>query len=480
MFQSSLATGDVDSLCRVPLPRELKAARWLFWIGLVIAAWMVVHSGACNDQFRLLITGWPLYDHGELLPFGAAISGGGVIPGCATPLLSGLPQFLWADYRAANVLTLLVHAAAYLLLDRTLRGTLSPRERLLFCALFWLNPWQLFYGAHLWNPNWLILPAAIHFWSAFRQRREASFWPSLLHVVAIGVAFQLHGSFLLLVIVSGLAWWRGYMRLHWLGVACGALVVLLSLVPWMLAVLENRSLMPMHKGFIGHGLVYVHPTIKGIASMLRFSSMHYGRRMVEFDFTDEFGADWDAVLAGPLWAFATFVLPVTLALPVLANLWLWFRADRSPLARIDLTASDQAWLRGFVRIGWLGAIAACMLSPTSIQSFHVFIAMHFAVLPLVLWLGRLWDDRQARWVSRGLIAYVAVVIPLLVLMTIAAPMYRKTGRDANGIGIRADHPMLREWKLEPRNNVRISPGFGDHVDPWVYAIPGSAEQDVPK
>ena len=112
--------------------RRLRNALFLFVI--LMSLWMVLRSQVAGDQYRLLEPGWLLLSEGELRPYGAPMSGGGVLPGAANSLVAGLPLLVWPDYRAVNLLLFLTHILAYLLLDRLLRDTVSSRERLLFAA----------------------------------------------------------------------------------------------------------------------------------------------------------------------------------------------------------------------------------------------------------------------------------------------------------------------------------------------------------
>src|SRR5512136_699829 len=221
----------------------------LFAIGLAISLLMVARSQVGGDQLNMLGRGW-LFVHGDWVQFGMTTSANGKSPGGLTTLLAGAPLLLWRDYRAPALLILLSHVLAYFVLDRTLRRILSGPERLLFGVLYWLNPWRLFQSAFLWNSNWNFLFGSVHLWTVYRQRREPSFWASLLHVLALGAFFQLHTSFAVLVLVSVALVLRGWFRPNWAGVALGAGLSALALVPWVGAVAANPGLMPGSKGFL--------------------------------------------------------------------------------------------------------------------------------------------------------------------------------------------------------------------------------------
>jgi len=148
----------------------------------------------------------------------------------APMLLVGLPLFLWRDHRAASALVLLFHVLAYGILDGSLKRILSSAERVLLALLYWLNPWQLYFAAFLWNPNYLYLFGAVHLWSALAQRERARFWPSLLHAAGLVLAFQIHASCVLLAAASVLLALRRYFRVHWTGALLGGSIAAIPLV----------------------------------------------------------------------------------------------------------------------------------------------------------------------------------------------------------------------------------------------------------
>src|SRR5436305_2486949 len=213
------------------------------------------------------------------------MSSGGKSPGGITSLLVGLPLLLWRDHRAASALVLLFHVAAYLILDGALKRILSPYERVLLALFYWLNPWHLYFASFPWYPNYLCLFGAIHLWSALVQRERARFWPSFLHVLGIGVAFQIHASCLLIAVASLLLWWRRHFRIHWPGAILGGLAAAVPLVPWAIDVMSQPALVEAKKGFLGRGLLLLFPLARGVLYWLRYSSLSVTRHMAASNFS---------------------------------------------------------------------------------------------------------------------------------------------------------------------------------------------------
>jgi hypothetical protein len=380
-----------------------------------------------------------------------------------TTFLVGLPLFVVRDHRAPIALVILFHVLAYLLLDRTLARILAPRERLLFAVVYWLNPWRLYLSGFLWNPNYLCLPAAAHFATAWRMREQPRFWPSLLHVVAVGIALQLHPSAILLGFASLLLLWRRSLRVDFFGVAMGAIVVLLSLLPWALAVDTAQGALPGEKGFLLRGLIYVFPLLRGWLYWLRYGSLFLSEGALKLDFTDLLGAPLGATVAKPLAAVLRLLTALTVALPLWANARL-FRGWRRRLRRRATAPAPRAWLRDYTLAAFFGATIGFALSPTTVMSWQAIVVLHAAVLPLVFLGGALWRrPRLATRVRRNVLAWGVASVALVLIVAAGGRYYRCQGQPMLGVGtvLRHDHPMFHDLGLS-----RTCPVEFDAVDGW--------------
>jgi len=441
--------------------RAFDAARWaLTAIGLAVSVLMVWRSQAGMDQYYLLVRGWVLVSDGWLVPFGNHMSAGGFQPGPATSLFVGLPLFLWEDHRAINLSILLTHLVAYWLLDRSLRDVLGARGRLLLCLFYWFNPWRIYFSAHLWNPNWLFLFGALHLWTATRMRRKPRFGYTLLHVFAIGVAFELHASFLILALATGLLYWRGYIRLHWPAAVAGGILALLPMIPWVYAVLDHPEIMPAREGFMGWGLVTVHPMLRGIGYWLRYPMMHYSQQTVQFDFTPALNQRWDAVLTPIYTALTVVVGPLTLLVSATANIWMWRRKPELRFARFPAEGSGREWVLGYVRWVFVASLISFALSPSTIMMWHALIAMHAAVLPVVFWVEQRWRTRQTSRNRLAVVVYSMLLFVVMIGMAFGSPLYRKGGREVSLIRVRESHPMFERLGMLERTTVVITPERG--------------------
>ncbi|MGL4715658.1 MAG: 3-deoxy-D-manno-octulosonic acid transferase, partial [Aeromonas sp.] len=128
---------------------------------------------------------------GVWLSYGNAASAVGNVPGSLSAWLIGGPLLLWDSPYAPMLLLLAMRLVGFLLFDAVIRQVFDDRARLLFLVLCWLNPWFQ-YESLLYNPSYLFLFSAMHCWSAWHMRERASFWHTIVHLLAIGMAMQLH------------------------------------------------------------------------------------------------------------------------------------------------------------------------------------------------------------------------------------------------------------------------------------------------
>jgi len=425
--------------------------RFLVLAGLLLSAWMVARTQLGGDQLNLLARGWLWAAEGQLVPYGNPLSSGGNGPGAVTTVLVGAPLFVWMDPRAPVVLLWLSHLAAFLLLDRALRPHLSDTERLAFVAVYWLNPWRLEPSAHLWNPNFLFFFGAVHLVTALGSRERRSFTLSLTHVLALGIAFQLHPGTLLVAALSLLLWLRGYVRVHWGGVAVGAALALATLVPWLLAVRAHPEIVDAGTGFPFRGLVYLFPMLKGLLYMLRYGSLALSRQSLAFDFTEALGPGVDSWLApaarGLLLAAGALSLLGALAALVA------FLRGRRPLARWEPSAaatSGRIWLEGYTMLGFVAAVFVLAAAPTTPQGWQALILFHLAVLPVVFAAGRLASAGRSAVARRASFAFAALALIANAAIALGAPNFRCEGRGQLTFPLRSHSRMFDDLGIQRR------------------------------
>jgi hypothetical protein len=418
-----------------------------FIVGLALMLLLAGRAQSGGDQLNLLARGWLWVERGVFLPFGNPLSNGGVEPGPLTTLLVGAPLVVWHDARSPIALVLGFHLAAYFLLDRTLARIVSARERLLFAVLYWLNPWRLYFAGFLWNPNYLFLPAAIHFSTAWASRERPGFGASFAHVIALGAAFQLHPSFVILVFASALLAWRRTLRIHWPGALAGAAVVGLSLLPWFLALASGETGLPGGKGFLLRGLLYVFPLCRGWLYWLRYGSLYVPHDVLRLDLVDTLGPRWGARLAPPIETTLAALTPLTVALPLWANARFLRRLRRR--FRRPRRLSGRGWLREYTLAALAAATLSFALAPTTVMPWQAFIALHAAVLPVLLLAESLLRRRRfAARARRVAVAWASASLVLVLILAAGSRYYRCHGPFLMGVGVvlRHDHPMFQDLR----------------------------------
>ena len=459
-----------DQIAHVPptLPHRWINTKWLalFIVGLIIALFMLTRSQIERDGLALIARGWLLVYKGVWVPFGnpVAATSGGYLPGGLTAVLFGLPLAVWPDHRAAAIPILITHIAAYLLMDRLVRESFDDRARLVFALLYWLNPWRLYLSVWVDNSGYVFLTGAIHLWATYRQRQHARFIPSMVLALALGFSLQLHLDAVLLGIASIFLWWRGYWKPHWRGLTAGALLVLLTLIPYIMEVWRYPEILPGSEGRIGASLLLIYPPFKGVLYWLRFSSLSFPTAMLSFDFTPALGSRADDILTPVFYVLGKWVGPATIAIAAVANLWLWRRHRRSTPSDTE-PASSQRWLGGYA--GWvlLSCFVSNAISPTAIMWWHNLIAFHAAVLPLFLWSAT-WPTgkRAVRW---GVPVYGILCLVMLLGMSVAAEQYRRGGREGL-VTYLHDHEMLHDLPLARVCDIRPSPDYWPNKEGLFY------------
>lgn len=463
--------------------------RWaLFLAGAAISLLMVVRTQVGGDQLDLLARGWRLAARGDLVPHGNPLSNGGNEPGAVTSLIVGLPLFLRMDHIAPVWLVWITHLLAWWLLDRTLRSGLGgggggqrfgphgERARTLFAVLYWLSPWQLYFAGLLWNPSYLFLAGAVHLATAWAQRERARFGASFAHALALGIAAQLHPSAMILVFASAFLLWRRYWRVHWGGFLLGGALASLTLIPWLVAVRADPTLLPGGKGFPFRGLILVQPMLRGIGYWLRYPTFLVTAKMERPDFTGAFGVAADAVLApaaNVLRELAGWLLlPVVLAVTV--GVWRRrFGLLRRPLAA---AANGRTWLFGYALWTAVAALLSFAASPTTVMGWQGLIALHAAVLPVVLGLDAWLRTRRGRRFVWLVPTYAAWSVLLLLGMALSSPHYRCGGRLNINLALLGDHAMFHDLRISERCPFPIEPVTGWWPD--ALSKPGTPDAAV--
>ena len=278
----------------------------LFLLGLLIQLWLSLRSWIYFDQILLYQLGTEGLSSGRLFPYAKAVSGSGVIPGALLEVLVATPLQFWFDLRSPILALGLAQALAGVLLWRTVAGAFDERVGLAYVAVYWLGTWRLYHSGFLWEPTYLLLPAAVHLWASLRLVDHARRGPSLLLGAVAVMAVQIHPSGVVLAASTGLLWLTGTLRLSLPGAGLGALLGSWSLWPTLSALRAGELPRAVPDGsWTDWGLFQLHPLLKDLLYWLRLGSLDVGRRLRQIDLE----APWTGVAAAlALLAAASVVL----------------------------------------------------------------------------------------------------------------------------------------------------------------------------
>lgn len=381
----------------------------VMFIGLLISILYSNLQKLTGDQTQMLYKGYLGAYEGVWLSYGNAASAVGNVPGSLSAWLIGGPLLLWDSPYAPMVLLLAMRLVGFLLFDAVIRQVFDDRVRLLFLVLCWLNPWFQ-YESLLYNPSYLFLFSAMHCWSAWHMRERASFWHMIVHLLAIGMAMQLHYSWPLLAVMSTYLFWRRILKVSWSGVVVATLLIGASLIPYSMEVMSNSHITQnvdpeARQRYIGWGLVHVYPVLKSVLYWLRYGSWLFASKLVnDTQFIWLAGHEYLQMAAVWLWRVVIYgVGSATVLLAAKANWQLW-RELKPRLLRSDRAPVDgESWLGLYALAAVLAVLVSAALSPIIFNYWHLMLIFPYALFPILLLLVR-WSRRYPQWVGKGLLA----------------------------------------------------------------------------
>lgn len=378
-------------------------ARWLeflFWflvaVGLGLAFWYQVNQIVDGDQLQMIHRGYQAAYLGSWSSTGNAASVVGNVPGFASTALVAGPLMLWDSPYAPILLLLAMRLAGFLMIDAVVRAALvnSIAVRLLLVIMLWLNPWVQ-YDSLLYNPAYLIFCAGLHMYTAWRLRQAPGFVWSFLHVLAIGLAMQLHFSWPLLVFISLYLWWRQIMRVNWWGVVAALTLALISLLPYFSDLLAHPDIArnsdpETRERYIGWGALHVYPVLKSIIYWLRYGAWAFPSKLV-----NDAGFDWltswhwlEFVLVW-LWRIMQYSLAaVTFVAALIANVVAWLDIRDHWRRRHGTVDNPLTWLLLYVFGAFVAMLASAGLAPIVFNYWHLALILPAAILPVLVWVNQ--------------------------------------------------------------------------------------------
>lgn len=416
---------------------------------VVVQTWLWLSGWFYGDQFTLYRLGIELAVEGHLFSFAKGTSGGGVIPGSLLQLLVGVPLMAALDYRMPTLASGLLQLAAVFLMVSTVRRALGARFAFAFAIVYGLSPWRLYHAGFIWEPTYLLLPAAVHFWASMRQLDAARWWPSFALGAVATASVQLHLSAVILAFASVLLVLFRIHKLNWLAAIGGGMAGALTLIPTLAAAVSG-AMPSVAPGGSWHdwGIVRVFPLFKGLAYWFRLASLDLGRRLEQA--TTGLGA---IQTAGA-------VVGTLSVLIVLYGTVIGVRRLRSGgCSRLERGALLYC---AALLTSALTAIAVNSVTP---QSWHLLVVLHAACLPATYGCVRMLEA-TGRWRTASLWtvwAFFVLRLPLIAVLGIGHPMYSAPPDDPNRKHVREG----RFDRIEPTR----TPFGGHETAPEAKQVP---------
>lgn len=361
------------------------------------------------DQVQMLLKGFHAAISGEYLPFGNEASTMGNLPGSLSSWVIGFPLKLVSHAWAVVVFLLILRLLAIVLFVNTLCMLFERKIVLMGTFLLSLSPWVL-YQTMLYNPAYLLFGSTLALNALVRLRNEKGttrkggyfgegkhggrrfapfdlgrFFSSMVLVLAIGFCLELHFSWPVLVAIVGLMYLRGDIKISYVGVAVGLVLVGWSLVPYIKEVMVNPTLLTnpepyAQDRYLGYGLVHVYPIFKGLLYWFRFGSLLVTEKILTPELTDDLSM-WVVVL-GYVWiGIAYFVGGLSALYAAYSNYFVLSRfhvSNSSPKLR---------FVRGLTISSVLAVMLAAAASPVTLNFWQIAVVIPFALLPVLAYMS---------------------------------------------------------------------------------------------
>lgn len=359
----------------------------IFVISLAFMCYYTQHQVLSGDEIQMLLKGYSGVVLGSWESHGNAASAVGSVPGSLTTLVVGLPLLLWNSPWSPMILLLILRITSFFIFDNIIKQTFSKSARLTFMLFYLLNPWFLF-DTRLYNPSYLCFFASLHLFSAFKQQEKSSVFYSALHVIAIGMALQFHYSWPLLAVISLFILYRNMAKVSWIGVAIGALIVLASLVPYILEIMQNPSLTTKESDrYIGYGLVHVYPILKGILYWVRYASFLFTHKLIsqaEFPYLVQYPVL--QTIINYTWQGALYIIGGLSVISACKINWQALLTVKPLIKRSTKQLDNKEWILLYTFSAVIAIIVNAALSPITFSYWHLIMLFPISLFPILLFV----------------------------------------------------------------------------------------------
>ncbi len=373
----------------------------LFILGIAFSGFFFMTQMLHFDNGQIFDKVLLLLREGVWTHHGNAGTGVGFVPGSFLTAMAAIPMMIWFSPYSAAFIIILTHVIAYFLLRDIVKNisvVLIPSLAL----IFWFNPWRV-EQAELYNPAYLFLFGALHFWSAMKMDK-ADWKVTFLHAISVGVCVQVHYSAIILAFASLFLFYKGRLKVHWWGFFSAVALVLLSLVPWLMETIHQPQYgvkltdTPRSSVFFGKNALLVYPVLKAMIYWIRFGSTYYARHIFS-----EIRFDWitsgymQSLISGIYHSMKYVFALITF---IWSSKWMFqcFKKNGSgfhlrPEKNIFFPSlQDKVIDYGFYL--FLAMILAAGLSPVEFNHWHFIVCFPYVSVLTVLGLQKLFETRS--------------------------------------------------------------------------------------
>jgi len=401
----------------------------LFTIGLFLSFWYATHQIIDGDQLQMIYTGYSGFYTGNWSSYGNAASVVGNVPGSLLGFVVGLPLFIVDSPWAPMSFLILLHALSFFLLDNVIKNIFDSKIRLVFLVIYWLNPWFLFENI-LYNPSYLFFFSALHLWTAFKMKDEKSFTYSFLHILSIGMAMQLHYSWVILAVMSAYLFYKNIIKINWYGIVFSFVVIIGSLIPYIQEFMQNESIRQNNNSsgdrYIGWGGIHVYPVLKAFLYWLRYGSFIFTNKLIT-------GANFDWLTASHiLQQILKYTYQIVLFAFGALTIWISFKANKyfytqvkgTFFNRIMVKIDNETWVTIYLLGALVGIFISAVLSPIVFSYWHLIIVFPYALMPFLLYVQKFELDKISKY-------FIPVIVYLICINIIAAIDSKKYSHDVS-------------------------------------------------
>lgn len=382
----------------------------LIAISVVLSFYYQSNQIISGDQTQMLLKGFKGAIEGIYLPYGNEASTVGNIPGSLSSLVVGLPlEFWFSPYSIVSFLCIIRIIGALIFIN-ALSQIFSPKTVVIGAAFYLINPWFL-YDSLIYNPSYLSLGAALCLNMLIRLRRDSQHKASatstvicsILLMLSIGWCVQFHFSWPVLVALCGLLWLRRSIKVSYIGIVIGILLVLASLYPYFQEVMVNKAIISNPEEYakdryFGYGLVHVYPLFKALLYWLRFGSLLITNKAIV---PESFG---DGMLFEILrYAYIGFTQAIGVITVIISAIASYFL-----IVKVRYSGSKKIYFVKELSICSILAILLAAAAATLVLNYWQIIIMFcFALLPVLVLI-----EKKPR-IKKSLIIFFSVYMILI-------------------------------------------------------------------